>query len=401
MKKWFCAVLISGLSLVACRPSGPTPQPLVITIPPPPTDTIPTPAEQAEQVEPSLTVEAVGPALEDLSSGWNRIEPGGDTACAHGTPYAFWVRRGRVNKLLVYLQGGGGCWDADTCRATNVEFNGFYDSAVTEGDNPARRYGGILNLDDPENPFRDYHIVYAPVCTGDVHWGDNVHTYTDDSGEVTINFKGFVNTGAALNWAYANIPNPESVFVTGCSAGSVGSIVHAPYIIEHYPGVPVVQFGDSLSFIFGRPVDLQTDWHVHDNFPQWIPELVEMAPLDWTMAKYYTAIARYYPDYVFSQFNTARDEVQVFYTFPDGGGDGSDWEPLLEEHLLAIHSAVPNYRSFTAGGDLHCVLPRGEFYTYAIDGVRLVDWVRDLANGEPVPSLHCTDCSVPEFNNGN
>jgi len=37
-----------------------------------------------------------------------------------------------------------------------------------------------------------------------------------------------------------------------------------------------------------------------------------------------TAIANYYPDYIFSQFNTARDEVQVFFTYPDGSGSAED-----------------------------------------------------------------------------
>jgi hypothetical protein len=29
-------------------------------------------------------------ALSSLTPGWNEIEPGGDTTCAHDTPYAYW-----------------------------------------------------------------------------------------------------------------------------------------------------------------------------------------------------------------------------------------------------------------------------------------------------------------------
>jgi hypothetical protein len=336
-------------------------------------------------------------AISSLPAGWSKIEPGGETMCAHGTPYAYWVHPGTRNDLLVYLQGGGGCWNADTCRDDGREFNGFYDSRVSENDRPARD-GGLLNLTHPENPFSDYTIVYAPVCTGDVHWGQNTYTYEDaDEGDVTIHFNGFINTQAAIQWAYANVPEPDSVFVTGCSAGSAGSIVHAPYIIEHYPDTRVAQFGDSLSLILAGPADLQIDWHAHDSFPQWIPELAAMQPLDWTMAKLYRAIAQHYPDYTFSQFNTVRDEVQVFYTFPDGSGDGDDWTPLLDEHLATIQAAAPNYRAFTAGGDLHCITPRDLFYSYAIAGIKLVDWVTALANGEDVPILHCEDCDTAEI----
>lgn len=332
------------------------------------------------------------PTATALGPGWSKIEPGGETACAHDTPYAYWVRPGARNDLMVYFQGGGGCWNADTCRDTGQEFNGFYDSQVTNRDSPDVR-AGMLDLSNPENPFKDYTWVYVPVCTGDIHWGDNVYTYKDD---VTIHFKGFVNASAALQWAYDNVSKPDSIFVTGCSAGSTGSIMHAPYIIEHYADTAVYQMGDSLSLLFTDPVDLQTDWHAHDNFPQWIPELSDMKPEEWTMAKHYIAVANHYPTYTFSQFNTVRDSVQVFYTYPDGSGDGNDWTQLLETHLDTIQTNAPNYRSFTAGGDLHCVTPRREFYTYAVDGLRFRDWVADMARGKPVESLQCEDCDTAE-----
>lgn len=335
-------------------------------------------------------------SLSALNLGWNKIEPGGETTCAHGTPYAYWVRPGSRNDLLVYFEGGGGCWNADTCRDTGVEFNGFYDSRISGNDNPALR-DGLLDFENPQNPFRDYSALYVPVCTGDVHWGDNVHTYPDAAGDVTIHFKGYVNAAAALDWAYTQVSKPDSVFVTGCSAGSAASIYHAPYIIEQYPDTPVVQFGDSLSLLFTRPVDLQSDWHAHDHFPQWIPELAAMKPEEWTMARFYSAIARYYPTLTFSQFNSIRDRVQVFYTFPDGSGGATEWTGLLEAHLAEIQNQSPNYRSFTPGGDLHCITPRNAFYNYAIDGISLRDWVANLANGTEVESLHCTDCEQAEL----
>lgn len=335
-------------------------------------------------------------SISSLNAGWNEIEPGGETTCAHDTPYTYWVRPGATDNLLIYFQGGGGCWNADTCRDTGREFNGFYDSRITERDNPVYQ-GGMLSTTNPENPFSDYTTVYIPVCTGDTHWGDNIHTFTDaESGDVTIHFNGFVNATSALDWAYANVPEPDSAFVTGCSAGSAGSIYHVPYIIEQYPDVPVYQLGDSLSLLFTGPVDLQTDWHSHDNFAAWIPDLANMLPEEWTMARMYTAIANYYPDYTFSQFNTVRDEVQVFFTYPDGSGGADDWAKLLDTHLATLEADAPNYRAFTPGGDLHCVTPRNEFYSYAIDGIRFRDWVADLASGKDVPTLHCTDCAEAE-----
>src|SRR6185295_12037685 len=31
--------------------------------------------------------------------------------CMNGTPYAYFVKRGTVNNLLIYYQGGGACWE--------------------------------------------------------------------------------------------------------------------------------------------------------------------------------------------------------------------------------------------------------------------------------------------------
>ena len=43
------------------------------------------------------------------------IEPGGETTCSDGTPYKFFVRPGAPEKVVFYLQGGGGCWNGGTC----------------------------------------------------------------------------------------------------------------------------------------------------------------------------------------------------------------------------------------------------------------------------------------------
>ncbi|HLV33980.1 MAG TPA: pectin acetylesterase-family hydrolase [Spirillospora sp.] len=331
-------------------------------------------------------------AINTLESGWNTIEPGGETGCAHGDPYAFWVHPGKTDNLLIYFEGGGGCWNAQSCRDNGQRDNGYYVSRVEEPYSPARQ-GGIFDLHDARNPFQDYTYVHIPLCTGDTHWGSNV---VDLGDGVVMNFNGFVNAQSALEWTYANVLEPDSIFLGSCSAGSIGSLIHAPYIIEQYPGVPLVQFGDSLSGLTTQPVDMRMIWGSRGGFPDWIPALANMQPLEWTAAKHFIAVANHYPDYTFAQFNTMRDAVQVFFTFPDGSGDADDWTPMLEAHLAEIEANTTNYRSFTTGGDLHCVMRGIEFYTYAINGVRLVDWVADLAAGREVESLHCADCSRPE-----
>lgn len=333
------------------------------------------------------------PSISALPAGWSKIEPGGDTVCAYDTDYAYYVRPGLTERLLVYFQGGGGCWNTETCRDEGREFNGFMDTAVTDRDNPSKRTG-ILDLGNPQNPFAEDSILYIPVCTGDVHWGS---AYTEFDDDVAVHFNGFINASSALEWAYENIPTPESVFVTGCSAGSMGSIFHVPYIIEQYPEAHITQIGDSLSLVNTTAPGINSIWQAFDNVPDWIPGLAEMDLSDWSTAQHYIETANHYPEYTFGEVNSNADSVQVFYAFPDGQGDAGDWTAMLDRHLSTIWEKAPNYRSFTAGGETHCLLPRNTFYNYGVDGVRLVDWIAALDRGEDVDILHCTDCDNPQI----
>ena len=57
----------------------------------------------------------VTPGILDLPPGWTFIEPGGDTTCARGTPFSYFVRPGTVNRLVIEFRGGGACWSSLTC----------------------------------------------------------------------------------------------------------------------------------------------------------------------------------------------------------------------------------------------------------------------------------------------
>ncbi|MEO8285704.1 MAG: pectin acetylesterase-family hydrolase [Chloroflexota bacterium] len=320
--------------------------------------------------------------LPNLPDGWTKIEPAGDTACARGTPFSFWVHPGRANKLLLFFEGGGGCWSYDTCKPGSR----FFTSTLAGSDGPENR-GGMLDLANTNNPFHDYYAVYVPYCTGDVHMGSYTQTYRSTKGEeVTIQHKGFVNSSSAVNWAYQHFAAPESVFVAGCSAGSVGSILFAPYVIRHYDKANVTQFGDSEAYVFDHPVDLQTDWHAHDNFPNWIPAVSQISAGNFTMSAFYKAIANYYPAKSFSQYNTEHDTTQQLFYFAAALQTKTPppWEDALDASLFDIHNAAPNFHTFMGPGSEHCVTPRDKFYSETSSGVSLRVWVADLANGKSV-----------------
>ena len=319
---------------------------------------------------------AVAPAT------WQRVEPGGRTRCGRGGRFAFWARMGAPDRLLVFFEGGGGCWDYRTCAAGSR----FFDGDVGADDDPSHG-AGVLDLDDPRNPFRGWTVLFVPSCTGDVYAGDAVRTYRAAGGRsVTVYHRGHVNATAALEWMFRRVPDPRRVFVTGCSAGSIGSILHAPRILRQSPGAQVAQLGDSLGYLFSRPSDLGELWGAGRRLPDWVPGVRAIPRARFTMARFYQAVAAHYPRASFAQVNFADDAVQRFF-HEAGGGEPATFARALGGNLATIRATSPNFRSCLLEGSNHCALPRPEFYTLASGGVGLRDWVAAQAEGRPVPNL--------------
>ena len=114
------------------------------------------------------------------------------------------------------------------------------------------------------------------------------------------------------------------------------------------------------------------------------------------MSEFYSLVAKHYWDYDFGQINTRHDHVQAS-AYVEFGGLEENWVTDFETSLTAIQANAPNFKSLTFGGSEHCMLNRPLFYTYAVDGIGLRDWVADYAAGLAVATAHCTDCDAPEI----
>src|SRR5215510_606390 len=123
--------------------------------------------------------QAIG--IEDVVDGgntyaWQEIKLAG-TTCGNGSQYKFYVYDNPSStNLLIEFEGGGACWDYDTCSgragilgAANP--NGIADDYMTQF--TAKYVSPIVNGADPGLPFRsrtalitrDWNIVYLPYCT--------------------------------------------------------------------------------------------------------------------------------------------------------------------------------------------------------------------------------------------
>ena len=98
-----------------------------------------------------------------------------------------------------------------------------------------------------------------------------------------------------------------------------------------------------------------------------------------TVSAFTSAIANYYPNYIFSQYNSANDSTQRKYFVADGGAE-KDFPSALQASLNEIHNNNENFRSYTAEGERHCILQYVNFYYEETNGISFRDWVADLAN---------------------
>ena len=170
------------------------------------------------------------------SYNWERVALSG-TQCGNGSQYKFFVRRTASPNVLFFFEGGGACWDYDTCSgragvlgAANP--NGIPDDYMTQF--KAKYVSPIVNGADPGLPLRsrtdlvtkDWNIVYMPYCTGDVHIGNRTATYVDTTGgqpALTWKHVGYTNTTAAIAWAHRTFPTVSKLLVTGFSAGGTAT----------------------------------------------------------------------------------------------------------------------------------------------------------------------------------
>jgi hypothetical protein len=323
---------------------------------------------------------------------WKQVTPGGDCECADGSEFVFWERRADPTKVVFFLDGGGACFDAETCAFTGFGAGGEenYDWKIT--DDPAEE-DGIFNFARADNPFRDYSFFYLPSCTGDAHLGDVTRKY---SPRLTVEHKGFVNGTAALNHLAENYPDAAQVVVVGKTVGSVAAPVYGGLAADLLPDAQVTVFGGQSGSIPDDP-ELNARyfgelWRAYDNMPDW--EVNEgLTPRDWGPPRFWIQAGLHDPEIVFARFDYAYDESAARGA-ASMGRDPSKLLAVIDANEAAIEKAGVELHSYTAPGDGHGIFEYPKFYELDVNGEKLVDWVRTLIEGKPVTDVHCRKCRV-------
>lgn len=355
------------------------------------------PAPEPPAAEPNIAEDAEASGEQaSIEVSWKEILPGGETRCSDGSPYKFFARANNPKKLLVYLQGGGGCWKRQTC---DLAMSPSYIPAI--GRFHPSAYDGIFDFENEANPFKDYSVVMVPYCTGDAHLGARDKVYdasTDDGEKLTIMHRGRKNVQAALDYTYTEFSGPLEIFVTGSSAGAIPSPYYALKLAERYPNARITQLGDGAGGYRNSP-ESQDDPHAAwDSNSVLKAEDIYAEETFGTFGfkRIYAAAAKANPQILFSQYDTAEDSVQKDFLAITGINTNSLID-LLNANHKDISAEASNFRSYIAGGESHTILAKPEFYTFTVGDRSVRDWVTDLAAGRKVENVACTDCSVPEF----
>jgi len=305
--------------------------------------------------------------------------------CLRGTEYTVDTREGNSDELVIFLQGGGACWE-DFC------------AAFEEADSLPP--SGILNPGLAGNPVADWNVLYLPYCDGSLFAGDvdrilPASLLAEGGPAESMGYqRGLQNLSAALDVGLAEFPNPSRVLLTGISGGAFGTIAALPLVRFYYPETEILVFNDSGVGVAkdGDPgfvnETLLAGWNATSLVPDSCPECTSnghVTPLiEWQLAEddnFRMSALSFSADFVISI---------TFLMVPPP--DFTSW--LLAETERTTGLFQDRYKRFIPSGTAHTTLLRetseggGGLPTGALDteiaGVSVLDWLTAMINGTEV-----------------
>ncbi len=356
----------------------------------PGTSTSPPTIASTDAIGPSTTEPANEPTASEaagpIAAGAWRSVTADECSCSDGSPFELWERPADPSRVVLFLEGGGACFSAETCGPASP----IYTKNLALGEQP--RTSGIFAADNPENPLAGYSIVYVPYCTGDVHLGDRVNEYSDS---VTISHTGFANASKGLDTVIARYPDVQQLVVAGSSAGSVPVPTFAGLAADALPDAEIIAFGDASGAYPDVPelnAQLGADWGVLGNVPDW-PVNEGLTAEEWSFPGLYVQAGTQHPDITFARFDNAFDGVQTFFSVLIGLDTSSDLLATIDGTEAQIEGAGVPVASYIAPGDGHTILGSDDLYDLEVEGVRFVDFLATLVAGDIPADVRCATCS--------
>ena len=158
---------------------------------------------------------------------WYRITPE-NAKSSDGSEWHGIFRKGSENKVVVYFFGGGVSITGETSEGGTD----FFATTMTGQDFVAQ--GGIGSMAD-ENPFRDWTFIVIPYASGDFHTGTGEYHYIQNGKEKVVYHNGYNNYSAFIEEIKEYVGEPDTLLVTGFSAGGFATSLLADDVIDRFP----------------------------------------------------------------------------------------------------------------------------------------------------------------------
>ncbi len=323
------------------------------------------------------------PALsEDAGGGWTRHTfdtAGGDgPICIAGTPFNAYTKPGKKSKLLIFLDGGGACWQD------------FYACSILANDDPPGDSGIAADEFDTgagviRNPFADWSVAFLSYCDGSTFTGDNdVVDPNFPFGPVRFH-RGLRNLTAGIDLIKAEFPNASRIMVSGSSAGGVGAAAFAPFLtrmaygnnkkvtVFNDAGPVAVNLADTAAVIARA-----NDWQFGQFYPASCTTCSPFGQgteiIKWRLANDNTIRESFY--------STVGDETNRFFL-------KVPTQEMYRGLITSVHGEInalypDRYKQFIRSGDTsHTALGNDLFYVGEANGVPLYEWTDDFIVPRP------------------
>lgn len=282
---------------------------------------------------------------------WNDVA---GMVCDDGTPTGVGVSPSPTGSkdVLVYFMGGGACWDYLTCATINASTHGPYGRAQFEP-SVAGTTGTVLDRAPAAAPFRDYNLVFVPYCTGDLHAGDRVATYTSGTQQRVIQHKGRANVLALLPRIAATWPGVRKLVVTGSSAGGFGASLNYDVIRPALAPEQSYLIDDSGPSLVGEAVPkvLRDAWYTQWSLGQTAGTACTGCQDDFSLI--YPALQQKYPSDRMSLLSYTQDAVIRAYL---GNVSETNFQTSLYQLSASRFDASAQSRVFFVTGTSHVLL---------------------------------------------
>lgn len=302
---------------------------------------------------------------------WIWTDQGGNV-CADGsqTGFAYNMHQG-ASELLIYFDGGGACWDTNSCftNPSAAYLNGYNNATFQANSRPALEQQILLTSRDParNNPWAAAHHVFVPYCTGDIHGGNAVVTYP--GAPAPINHHGYANFQTILQVVASSVPSMSNIWITGTSAGCFGATMNYISAKKAWPWSRTHLIADSCATTPGF-LNTKPQWNLQQpstsdcpkcqrgEFNTWLPAL--------SLANRYSRFGAMF--------------YQTDSTLPGFFGDSwDDFAGIIKNYFANITATPTNQaKTFTDPHTQHGVLY--QISPVSVTGVPLYSWLANMKN---------------------